>query len=37
MAEPLGAYPAVGKLVASTYAAKLGIAQPQSPQGMAAR
>lgn len=37
VAEPLGAYPAVGKLVASTYAAKLGIAQPQSPQGMAAR
>ncbi len=37
VAEPLGAYPAVGKLVASTYAAKLGIAQQQSPQGMAAR
>ncbi len=28
-AEPLGAYPALGKLVASTYAAKAGIAQPQ--------
>lgn len=26
--EPLGAYPAVGKLIASTYAAKVGIAQP---------
>jgi hypothetical protein len=37
VAEPLGAYPAVGKLVASTYAAKLGIAPQQSPQGMAAR
>jgi hypothetical protein len=37
VAEPLGAYPAVGKLVASTYAAKLGIAQQQSPQGLAAR
>lgn len=37
VAEPLGAYTAVGKLVASTYAAKLGIAQQQSPQGMAAR
>ncbi|WP_171907216.1 hypothetical protein, partial [Streptomyces abyssalis] len=31
VAEPLGAYPAVGKLVASTYAAKLGITQQQSP------
>lgn len=37
VAEPLGAYPAVGKLVASTYAAKLGIPQQQSPQGMATR
>jgi hypothetical protein len=37
VAEPLGAYPAVGKLVASTYAAKLGIPQQQSPQGLAAR
>ncbi|MFC4495105.1 hypothetical protein ACFPA8_13290 [Streptomyces ovatisporus] len=37
VAEPLGAYPAVGKLVASTYAAKLGIGQQSSPQGMAAR
>ncbi|MGH3309971.1 MAG: hypothetical protein ACRDP3_05215 [Streptomyces sp.] len=37
VAEPLGAYPAVGKLVASTYAAKLGIGQQQSPQGLAAR
>ena len=36
-AEPLGAYPAVGKLVASTYAAKIGIAQQQAPQGMPAR
>jgi hypothetical protein len=37
-AEPLGAYPAVGKLVASTYAAKLGIAQQQaSHQGMSMR
>ncbi len=36
-AEPLGAYPAVGKLVASTYAAKLGIAQSQSQQGMPVR
>ena len=31
-AEPLGAYPAVGKLVLSTYMAKVGIA-PQHPQG----
>ncbi|MFP8906958.1 sirohydrochlorin chelatase [Streptomyces atacamensis] len=30
--EPLGSYTAVGRLVASTYAAKLGIAQ-RSPQG----
>jgi hypothetical protein len=37
VAEPLGAYPAVGKLVASTYAAKLGIGQQNAPQGMAAR
>ncbi|NLU73623.1 hypothetical protein HCC61_13205 [Streptomyces sp. HNM0575] len=37
VAEPLGAYPAVGKLVASTYAAKLGIPHQQSPQGLAAR
>lgn len=36
VAEPLGAYPALGKLVASTYAAKLGI-QQQTPQGMPAR
>ncbi|MET9858938.1 hypothetical protein ABZY93_06355 [Streptomyces smyrnaeus] len=36
-AEPLGAYPALGKLVASTYAAKAGIAQPQAPQGAPAR
>ncbi|MBR7675573.1 sirohydrochlorin chelatase [Streptomyces daliensis] len=35
-ADPLGAYPAIGKLVASTYAAKLGINQ-QQPQGMPAR
>ncbi|WP_206337436.1 hypothetical protein [Streptomyces sp. Z26] len=31
-AEPLGAYPSLGKLVASAYAAKLGL--PQQPQGM---
>lgn len=37
VAEPLGAYPAVGKLVASTFAAKLGLPQQNSPQGMAAR
>jgi hypothetical protein len=36
-AEPLGAYPALGKLVASTYAAKAGIAQQQTPQGMPVR
>ena len=35
-AEPLGSYPAIGKLIASTYAAKLGIAQ-QQPQGMSVR
>ncbi|MCF6525973.1 sirohydrochlorin chelatase [Streptomyces sp. JJ36] len=34
-AEPLGAYPALGKLVASTYGAKLGLPQ-QQPQGMPA-
>lgn len=37
VAEPLGAYPAVGKLVASTYASKLGIPHQQTPQGLAAR
>jgi uncharacterized protein YoaH (UPF0181 family) len=37
VAEPLGAYPAVGKLVASTYATKLGIPHQQTPQGLAAR
>lgn len=31
-AEPLGAYPAVGKLVLSQYATALGIAQPQGTQ-----
>ncbi|RCG22932.1 hypothetical protein DTL70_14545 [Streptomyces diacarni] len=31
-AEPLGAYPALGKLVASTFAAKAGIAQPEAAQ-----
>lgn len=31
-AEPLGAYPAVGKLVLSQYASKLGLAQPQGTQ-----
>ncbi|WP_405807036.1 hypothetical protein [Streptomyces sp. NBC_01187] len=36
-AEPLGAYPALGKLVASTFAAKAGIAQQQTPQGMPVR
>ncbi|MFI8849018.1 hypothetical protein [Streptomyces sp. 891-h] len=36
-AEPLGAYPALGKLVASTYAAKAGIAQPQAQQGAPVR
>jgi hypothetical protein len=34
VAEALGSYPAVGKLIASTYAAKAGIAQPQSTQSM---
>ena len=37
VAEPLGAYPAVGKLVASTYATKLGIPHQQTSQGLAAR
>ncbi|NSC25238.1 hypothetical protein FM076_30440 [Streptomyces albus subsp. chlorinus] len=36
-AEPLGAYPALGKLVASTYAAKAGIAQPEARQGVPVR
>ena len=31
-AEPLGAYPAVGKLVLAAYANKLGIKLPESPQ-----
>ncbi|MGY1439721.1 sirohydrochlorin chelatase [Streptomyces reniochalinae] len=31
-AEPLGAYPALGKLVASTFATKAGIAQPEAAQ-----
>ncbi len=35
-AEPLGSYTAVGKLVASAYAVKLGIAQ-RSPQGAPVR
>ncbi|MCT2591394.1 hypothetical protein LHJ74_16020 [Streptomyces sp. N2-109] len=34
-AEPLGPYPALGKLVASAYGAKLGL--PQQPQGMPTR
>jgi hypothetical protein len=34
-AEPLGPYPALGKLVASAYGAKLGLPQPR-PQGMPA-
>jgi len=37
VSEPLGAYPAVGKLVASTYAAKLGIAKQQAAPGMPVR
>lgn len=38
VAEPLGAYPALGKLVASAYAAKLGIGrEQQSSPGMPAR
>ncbi|GAA2402785.1 hypothetical protein GCM10010420_32400 [Streptomyces glaucosporus] len=36
VAEPLGSYTAVGKLVASAYAVKLGIAQ-RSPQGAPVR
>lgn len=36
-AEPLGAYPALGKLVASTYATKAGIGQQRAPQGMPVR
>ncbi|MBB1253655.1 hypothetical protein H3146_09785 [Streptomyces sp. OF3] len=32
-AEPLGAYPAIGKLVASAYGAKAGITRPEAPQG----
>ncbi|OEU96529.1 hypothetical protein AN216_19780 [Streptomyces oceani] len=36
VAEPLGAYPSLGKLVASTYGAKLGLPQQQQP-GMPAR
>ncbi|MDJ1137255.1 sirohydrochlorin chelatase [Streptomyces iconiensis] len=36
-AEPLGAYPALGKLVASTYAVKAGIGQQRAPQGMPVR
>ncbi|NGO67287.1 hypothetical protein G5C65_02735 [Streptomyces sp. SB3404] len=36
-AEPLGAYPAVGKLVASTFAAKIGLGQQQAQQGTPAR
>lgn len=35
-AESLGAYPAIGKLVASTYSAQVGIAKPGSQQGAAA-
>lgn len=35
-AEALGAYPSLGKLVASAYGAKLGLPQ-QSPQGMPTR
>ncbi|MCK1797750.1 hypothetical protein MTQ01_17290 [Streptomyces sp. XM4193] len=36
-AEPLGAYPAIGKLVASAYGAKAGIAGPGQQQGAALR
>jgi hypothetical protein len=36
VAEPLGAYPALGKLVASTYGTVLGLPQPAA-QGMPAR
>ncbi|MEU1377544.1 hypothetical protein [Streptomyces triculaminicus] len=35
-AEPLGAYPAVGKLVLAKYASVLGIATQPSPQGASA-
>lgn len=31
-AEPLGAYPGLGKLVASAYGAKLGLPQPSEPR-----
>lgn len=37
VAEPLGAYPALGKLVASTYATTLGIAQPRQQRGVSVR
>ncbi|NLU68118.1 hypothetical protein HCC30_12705 [Streptomyces sp. HNM0574] len=38
VAEPLGAYTALGKLVASTYATKIGLGQQGRPgQGMSAR
>ncbi|MBW1596224.1 hypothetical protein [Streptomyces sp. JJ38] len=36
-AEPLGAYPAVGKLVASAYGAKAGISPASAPQGTMVR
>ncbi|MEE1927235.1 hypothetical protein V1J52_03410 [Streptomyces sp. TRM 70351] len=36
-AEPLGAYPAVGKLVAAAYGAKAGIGAAQAPQGAPVR
>ncbi|MBU7600216.1 hypothetical protein JGS22_021925 [Streptomyces sp. P38-E01] len=36
-AEPLGAYPAIGKLVASAYGAKAGIAGPGQQQGAVLR
>ena len=35
-AEPLGAYPAIGKLVASAYGAKAGITKPGAQQGASA-
>jgi hypothetical protein len=36
-AEPVGAYPAIGKLVASAYGAKLGITPKQFPQNAPVR
>lgn len=36
-AEPLGSYPALGKLVAATYATKAGIGKQRAPQDMSVR